>query len=384
MNQLRPFLLRMSAFLILVVAICIVLFRSLIDAFLANPALNGVILGVLIIGIIFAFRQVLRLSPETSWLTAARNSATNQTFSNPPRLLAPISNMITERHGRVSLSAVSLRSVLDGIGARLDESHDLARYLIGLLIFLGLLGTFWGLLQTITSVGDVIGGLSVGGDNLGSAFDDLKVGLEAPLSGMGTAFSSSLFGLAGSLVLGFLELQASQAQNRFYNDLEDWLSSYTRLTGGSMSLEGGDQPVPAYVSALLERTADSLDDLQRTLSRGEQDRSTASTNLIALTERLTTLTDLIHAEQKLMIKLGENQMEMKPVLERLAESSGKPMMLEDSFRSHLRNLDTHVNRLLEEMIAGREQSVTELRSEFKLLARTIAAIAENERHSGQK
>ena len=384
MNQLRPFLLRMSAFLILVVAICIVLFRSLIDAFLANPALNGVILGVLIIGIIFAFRQVLRLSPETSWLTAARNGATNQTFSNPPRLLAPISNMITERHGRVSLSAVSLRSVLDGIGARLDESHDLARYLIGLLIFLGLLGTFWGLLQTITSVGDVIGGLSVGGDNLGSAFDDLKVGLEAPLSGMGTAFSSSLFGLAGSLVLGFLELQASQAQNRFYNDLEDWLSSYTRLTGGSMSLEGGDQPVPAYVSALLERTADSLDDLQRTLSRGEQDRSTASTNLIALTERLTTLTDLIHAEQKLMIKLGENQMEMKPVLERLAESSGKPMMLEDSFRSHLRNLDTQVNRLLEEMIAGREQSVTELRSEFKLLARTIAAIAENERHSGQK
>ena len=255
MNALRPFLIRMSAFLVIVVAICAGLFSTLLEAFLANAALNGVILGVLVIGIVFSYRQVLRLAPEASWLAATRSNEPGLSLQREPRLLAPLATMIAERRGRVSLNAVSMRSVLDGISSRLDESHDLARYLIGLLIFLGLLGTFWGLLQTVSSVGDVIGGLSVGGEDLGSAFDDLKGGLEAPLAGMGTAFSSSLFGLAGSLVLGFLELQASQAQNRFYNDIEDWLSSHTRLTGGTLSANGGDQSVPAYVSALLERTA---------------------------------------------------------------------------------------------------------------------------------
>jgi hypothetical protein len=383
MNELRPFLIRMSAFLVIVVAICAGLFSTLLEAFLANAALNGVILGVLVIGIVFSYRQVLRLAPEASWLAATRSDEPGQSVQREPRLLAPLATMIAERRGRVSLNAVSMRSVLDGIGSRLDESHDLARYLIGLLIFLGLLGTFWGLLQTVSSVGDVIGGLSVGGEDLGSAFDDLKGGLEAPLAGMGTAFSSSLFGLAGSLVLGFLELQASQAQNRFYNDIEDWLSSHTRLTGGTLSADGGDQSVPAYVSALLERTADSLDDLQRTLARGENNRASSSTNLLSLTEHLATLTDQMRSEQDLMVKLVENQMEMRPVLERLAESERKPIALDEASRSHLRNLDVYVGRLLEEMVAGREQSVNELRSEFKLLARTIAAIAENERRDGR-
>ena len=383
MNELRPFLIRMSAFLVIVVAICAGLFSTLLEAFLANAALNGVILGVLVIGIVFSYRQVLRLAPEASWLAATRSDEPGQSVQREPRLLAPLATMIAERRGRVSLNAVSMRSVLDGIGSRLDESHDLARYLIGLLIFLGLLGTFWGLLQTVSSVGDVIGGLSVGGEDLGSAFDDLKGGLEAPLAGMGTAFSSSLFGLAGSLVLGFLELQASQAQNRFYNDIEDWLSSHTRLTGGTLSADGGDQSVPAYVSALLERTADSLDDLQRTLARGENNRASSSINLLSLTEHLATLTDQMRSEQDLMVKLVENQMAMRPVLERLAESERKPIALDEASRSHLRNLDVYVGRLLEEMVAGREQSVNELRSEFKLLARTIAAIAENERRDGR-
>lgn len=383
MNELRPFLIRMSAFLVIVAAICAALFATLLEAFLANPALNGVILGVLLIGIVFSFRQVLRLAPETAWLTSARTNQPGHSVQRTPRLLAPLATMIKERRGRVSLSAVSMRSVLDGIGSRLDESHDLARYLIGLLIFLGLLGTFWGLLQTVTSVGDVIGGLSVGSEDLGSAFDDLKGGLEAPLAGMGTAFSSSLFGLAGSLVLGFLELQASQAQNRFYNDLEDWLSAHTHLASSSLSVEGGDQSVPAYVSALLERTADSLDELQRTLARGEDNRASSSANLLSLTERLATLTDQMRAEQDLMVKLVENQMEMRPVLERLAETNRQPIALDEASRSHLRNLDVYVNRLLEEMVTGREQSVNELRSEFKLLARTIAAVAENNRRDGR-
>ena len=300
-----------------------------------------------------------------------------------PVLLAPMAALLGNKSGDMALTPTTARSILDSIGMRLEESREMSRYLTGLLVFLGLLGTFWGLLQTVTSVGEVIGGLSVGGKDLGSAFDDLKSGLEAPLEGMGTAFSSSLFGLAGSLVLGFLELQASQAQNRFYNDLEDWLSSHTRLTGGTLSLEGGDQSVPAYVSALLERTADSLDDLQRALTRGEDNRATSSANMLALTERLATLTDQMRAEQDLMVKLVENQMEMRPVLERLAESGGKPVSLDEASRAHLRNLDVYMGRLLEEMVSGREQSVNEIRSEFKLLARTIAAVAENERRDGR-
>ena len=192
-----------------------------------------------------------------------------------------------------------------------------------------------------------------------------------------------LWPLAGSLVLGFLELQASQAQNRFYNDLEDWLSSYTRLSGGTLSVEGGDQSVPAYVSALLEQTADSLDELQRTLARGEDNRASSSANILSLTERLATLTDQMRTEQDLMVKLVENQMEMRPVLERLAERGGQPTVLDEASRSHLRSLDVYLGRLLEEMVAGREQSVNEIRAEFKLLARTIAAVAENERRDGR-
>lgn len=382
MSGQRPFLIRMSVFLVFVIGVVVALVGTLAAAFFANPVLNGVILGVLIIGIVYNFRQVLLLKPDTAWLEAVRNEDVPGTVPGMvprnPRLLAPLATMLADRRGRMMLSAVSMRSLLDGIGSRLDESRDLSRYMIGLLIFLGLLGTFWGLLQTVTSVGDVIGDLSVANQDMLGVFDDLKAGLEAPLEGMGTAFSSSLFGLAGSLVLGFLDLQASQAQNRFYNRLEDWLSSYTRLSGGTLAVEG-DQSVPAYVSALLEKTADSLDDLRRILARGEEQRGVSAANLLSLTERLTTLTDHMRSEQDLMVKLVENQIEMRPVLERLAAGATQPAGLDEPSRAHLRNLDVYVTRLLEELVSGREQTVAELRGEIKLLARTIAAIAEDER-----
>lgn len=380
MNPQRTFLIRMSIFLVFVAGVCAALNATLIDAFMANSVLNGVILGVLLLGIIHIFRQVITLAPETAWLARVQSGQVPGSKAHrSPRLLASLSTMLADRGGRVTLSAVSMRSVLDGIGSRLDEQRDLSRYMIGLLIFLGLLGTFWGLLQTVTSVGDVIGNLSVGSQDVVSAFDDLKGGLEKPLAGMGTAFSSSLLGLAGSLILGFLELQASQAQNRFYNELEDWLSSYTRLSGGTLGADGGDQSVPAYVNALLEKTADSLDELQRTLAKGEDRRASSSVDMLSLTERLATLTDQMRAEQDLMVKLVENQMQMQPVLEKLAHGAAQPAGLDESSRSHLRNLDVYVTRLLEEIVTGREQTVNELRGEIKLLARTIAAIAEEER-----
>jgi hypothetical protein len=355
-----------------------VLFGQLYEAFLANPGLNGLILGVLLLGIVYIIRQVYQLNGEERWIHNFRSGKPGLSVQEAPRLLAPMAAMLGERKGRFSLSAMALRSLLDGIASRLDEQRDLSRYLIGLLIFLGLLGTFWGLLQTIRSVADVIGGLSVAGGELGAVFNDLKSGLRAPLTGMGTAFSSSLFGLAGSLVLGFLELQAGQAQNRFYNDLEDWLAGQTRLSSGLALGEGGDQAVPAYVQALLEQTADSLESLQRTLERGEESRISANRGIVSLSDKLGTLTDQMRTEQSLMMKLAETQMEIKPILARMAESVhvGGSTGLDESVRGNIRNIDVQMARLLEDMSSGRTEMVSELRSEIRVLSRTLAAIAE--------
>ncbi|MHA1597122.1 MAG: flagellar motor protein MotA [Alphaproteobacteria bacterium] len=375
MTNPRRFLLRMVLFLIAVGGVIAALLEPLREAFFANAPLNGLILGVLILGILYNFRQVLTLYPEVAWIDNYRQNG-QLASDGTPRLLAPMATMLGERGSdRLSLSALSMRSLLDGIYSRLDESRDLSRYTIGLLIFLGLLGTFWGLLETVSSIGQVISGLSVGGD-MTSMFSDLKSGLEAPMSGMGTAFSSSLFGLAGSLVLGFLDLQAGQAQNRFYNDLEEWLSGLTRLSSGAL-MDGGEQSIPAYVQALLEQTAESLENLQRTITKGEESRIAASDNLMVLSEKMGTLTDHMRTEQALMMKLAESQVEMKPILAKLADGGGPGQGgIDDVTRDHIRNLDLHLARLLEESARGRDDLIAQMRSEIKLLARTIAAAKE--------
>ncbi|GLR79735.1 flagellar motor protein MotA [Azospirillum oryzae] len=374
MTRPERFLTRMILFLVVVGAVTGLLFPALRSAFLNNAPLNGVILATLLAGIAFIFRQVLMLRPEVAWLEQYQSGVAPASLQEPV-LLAPMARMLGERRGRLTLSALSMRSLLDGIASRLDESRELSRYLIGLLIFLGLLGTFWGLLHTVQSVGGVIGSLSVQGGDVGTMFSHLQQGLEAPLVGMGTAFSSSLFGLAGSLVLGFLELQASQAHNRFFQDLEDWLSSATRLSSAAAGgLESGDHAASAYLTALLEQTAENLDSLQRTVATAEEGRRAANANLMALTERLSSLTDHMRAEQQLLLRLGENQLEVKGLLDRLAENAGAGF--DDASRQHLRNMDIYLARIVEESSNGRVQAVQEIRSEIKLLARTIAALAE--------
>jgi hypothetical protein len=379
MTHPRRYLIRMAIFLAAVVVVAGVLFAGIRDAFMSNPALNGLIIGVLLLGIGYIFRTVFVLTSDVAWLESFRARRAGLSIVPQPRMLAPMAAMLGDRTDRFSLSALSMRSLLDGIGARLDESRDISRYLIGLLIFLGLLGTFWGLLQTIDSVSGVIASLNVGSGEMGAVFDDLKSGLQAPLSGMGTAFSSSLFGLAGSLVLGFLELQAGQAQNRFFNDLEDWLSGQTRLSSGALQADG-DQSVPAYVQALLEQTADGLENLQRTLQRGEESRIGANSGITALADRLGTLTDQMKAEQNLMVKLAESQMDLKPILSRLEEGLNRPALGNaagaDEVPAHIRNIDIHLARLLEETATGRVEMVQELRNEIRVLSRTLAAIAE--------
>src|SRR5262252_1737943 len=381
MSQSRRFVLRMVLFLALVAGLAALLGRSLVTAFMGNPAVNGVILGILIAGIIYIFRQVLLLDPELDWIARFRNqqSGDDSLSERPPRLLGPMARMLQAQKGRrVSLSASSLQALLDGISSRLNETRETSRYLIGVLIFLGLLGTFYGLLETVRSVGDVIGALNLGGGDVARAFADLKSGLESPLQGMGTAFSASLFGLAGSLVLGFLDLQAGQAQNRFYNELEEWLSAYTRLSAGPLG-DAGDGSVPAYIQALLEQTADSLENLQRLLGRSEESRIGANATLASLTERLGALGEQVKAGQLLMVRLAENQLELRPSLTRLADAIENWVGHEDVLRSHLRNIEAYVARLSEDVVQGREQSVQDLRGDIRIVARTIAALAEDAR-----
>ncbi len=363
----RRFLIRMGAFLGAVLLVVAALHSGLLHAFLNNIPLNSLILAILALGIVLNFRRVITLEYDIEWLTATRQGREFSPLSgHGPRLLAPLAAMLGEKQGRFSFSPAALRSLLDGISARLDESREMARYFTGLMIFLGLLGTFWGLSQTVGSLGAVIRDLTFSSDDVGSAFANLKQGLDAPLAGMGTAFSTSMIGLAGSLILGFLDLQSAQAQNLFYNDLEDWLSGQTKMTAGLGSGEGTDQPIPVYIQALLEQTAESLDNLQRVLLRGEEGRISANQNMRQLTDKLATLADQMKTEQALMLKLAEHQLEMKPILARLSEARA-----DETARNHLRNMDNSLSRLVEEFSTGRDELIREIRGEIKLLARTM-------------
>jgi len=359
------------------------LWDQILLAFFHNPFLNSFILGVLAVGALYLFWQVIQLNSDISWVENFRTGG-KSVSSAQPRLLAPMSAMLRDKTGgKLSLSASAMRSLLDGIQSRLDESREISRYLTGLLIFLGLLGTFWGLLNTIDSVAAAIKGMKVGtnGDPA-SMFESLKQSLEGPLSGMGIAFSASLFGLSGSLLLGYLDLRAGQAQARFFNELEDWLSGQTRIGSGNALVEG-DQPVPAYIQALLEQTAESLGELQRTIGRAEDNRHQAGANFKLLADQIGQLNDQLRSEQQVMQRLADSQGELKLFMQRLGElAASGGFGLDANSRNHLRNIDGLLNRLADDLQQGRTIAVQDLRSEIKVLTRTIAVAAGLERTPG--
>jgi hypothetical protein len=293
----RIFLVRMVIFLVIAAFVPLVLYREVADAFMNNPGLNGLIVGVLIVGIAMAVRGVIVLMPEVRWVNSFRRRETG--FDQPPpRLLAPMATLLRDRADTLALSTSTWRSILDSISTRLDENRDILRYLAGLLVFLGLLGTFWGLVTTVSSVGATIQTLSVGSGDAGLIFEDLKQGLAAPLAGMGIAFSSSLFGLAGSLVLGFLDLQAGQAQNRFYTELEDWLSTITDTEDlGLTEEEAGN-------SALEIRA--SVERLSRIVQEGGGTRA-STTAMANLAEGIQGMVQHMRKEQQMVRDWMEGQ-----------------------------------------------------------------------------
>jgi len=244
------YLVKIVIFLILVGLVAAILFTNIVTFFWANPFINAMIFFALFIGIFLSFRQLFRLFPEVKWVNSLQDGSTTQV--RPPILLAPVAGLLRERIGEAIITPSSMRSILDSVGNRLDEAKDTSRYLTGLLVFLGLMGTFYGLLETVSSVAGVINALDVTSADSASLFANLKEGLAAPLGGMGTAFSSSLFGLAGSLILGFLDLQTSQAQNAFYTDLEDWMTSMTELDHpvSAMQANAGGPDMQAMIDSI--------------------------------------------------------------------------------------------------------------------------------------
>ena len=331
----RPsiFLMRMLVFLALIGFIVAIASPMLISAFKTNPFLNGLIIGVLFFGVLFAFRQVLRLYPEIKWVNAFRIADPGLAAGQQPTLLAPMATMLRERTGTLSLSTTAMRSIMDSIGTRLDEARDTGRYLVGLLVFLGLLGTFWGLLETIQSVGNTIQSLDTKSGDAGVVFDDLKSGLAAPLKGMGTAFSASLIGLSGSLVLGFLELQASHAHNRFYNELEEWLSGITELTpaGGSASSDQATRQLSVAAYDMQRAIAELSAQLQSGAGLGMQAGLPAPGHDQAIKELAVGVDQLVmqmRAEQTVVRKWVDDQAarhtEMTTVLKDLAQRMAEP------------------------------------------------------------
>jgi hypothetical protein len=303
----RIFLVRMLVFLVLCGLIAFVLQRQIINAFNANPWLNGLILTVLLIGIVLSFLRVIRLFPEVSWVNSFRRADPGIAVAKAPTLLAPMAAILGgERIGRVAISAQTMRAFLDSLATRLDEARDISRYLTGLLVFLGLLGTFWGLIETVSSVGGIINNLNVGGD-ADTVFNALKEGLAAPLGGMGISFSSSLFGLAGSLILGFLDLQTSQAQNRFYTNLEDWLATTVQETGTI----GSGGAIPPSITEAIERLRHSVNEA------GSGKATTAA--MANLAEAIQGLVQHMRAEQQMIRDWADSQAKLNGDIRRFME-----------------------------------------------------------------
>lgn len=306
------YLIKMLIFVILVALVGGILAPQLLGAFWSSPYINSLILLVLAVGILLSFRQVVRLMPEVRWVNSLQDGDPNPN-GRQPVLLAPVAGIMRERLGEAIITPASLRSILDSVGLRLDEAKETSRYLTGLLVFLGLLGTFYGLLLTVSSVSEVIQGLDIGSDGAGDAFGSLKQGLVEPLNGMGTAFSSSLFGLTGSLILGFLDLQTGQAQTAFYTDLEDWMSSMTEL----------DHPMTAMQASGLGVSGNEMQAMFDRLGTTMQSSSSSQNAIRAMAELARGIDGLvkhIRAEQDDLRAYISDQGETNKKLRELIEA----------------------------------------------------------------
>lgn len=375
--RLSRYLTAMTIFLVAVAAIAVALIARLEGAFLANPVLNAVLIAVWLIGIAYIIIQTLRLSPEIKWVQAVQRNRLAARDIEPPPLMGSLARLMESRGTPLSLTPTALRAVLDGVAVRLDESREIARYFTGLLIFLGLLGTFWGLLKTVGSVGAVVSSLSVTADPT-ELFTNLKAGLQGPLSGMGTAFGSSLLGLAGSLVLGFLDLQMGQAQNRFFLDLENWL--FASAGGGERVMGEEASPLPV-IQALVDRTAQNIDGFRQIMTETEDSRNQSAQAMWTLGQKIDALVGAEENQQQvidtLLRQAGERDAAVIAALGRVEQALGKADgALGAEAVGHLRAIETGIQRLVNDQTQTRARALEEARAEVARLARTLGIVTD--------
>jgi hypothetical protein len=341
-----------------------------LPVFEANLWLNGFIFFVFVLGVIATFWQVLQLIGSARWIDGFAAQLPGHEMTQPPSMLAPLATLLRSRGKRMQIASTSARSILDSVAQRIDEAREITRYIVSLLIFLGLLGTFYGLATTVPAVVDTIRSLAPReGEESIAVFNRLMTGLEAQLGGMGVAFSSSLLGLAGSLVVGLLELFAGHGQNRFYRELEEWMSTITRVGFASGDGDGGEG---GAVTHLLDHMAEQMDALQSMLSQSDMSRAMVDQKLGVLADSIERLTHRMSDQnpvQLALLRLAEGQERLIASLEARETSAHEGIDAESRMR--LRSIDVQMLRILEEISAGRQETMTELRTDLAALTRVL-------------
>lgn len=341
-------------------------FADIAAIFWSNPYLNGAILVVFVLGILSCFGQVVQLISSVQWIEAFARERIGASLTKAPSLLAPLATLLRTRGARMQLSSSSGRSILDSVAQRIDEDREIARYIGNTLIFLGLLGTFYGLATTVPALVETIRSLTPEeGESGAEVFGRLQHGLEAQLGGMGTAFSSSLLGLAGSLVVGLLELFAGHGQNRFYRELEEWLSTITRL-GFASGDEGGEDG--AMMTGFVGHLAEQMESLQVMLTQSDISRAQVDERLGDVANAIERMAASVHggANNELLVRIAEGQ---ERLIDKLQDSGVDGIDAESRMR--LRSIDVQMLRILEEMTAGRQETVADLRGDLVALTRAV-------------
>ena len=344
-----------------------VAFASLLDVFWTNPYLNSAIVLVFVLGVLSCFWQVAQLMRSVGWIERFAKTHTNTSLAEVPSLLTPLATLLRSRGARMQLSSSSSRSILDTVASRIDEDREITRYLGSTLIFLGLLGTFYGLATTVPALVDTIRSLNPGeGETGADIFARLQAGLEAQLGGMGTAFSSSLLGLAGSLVVGLLELFAGHGQNRFYRELEEWLSTMTRV-GLSSGDEGGTDQ--GAMSGVVDHLAEQMEALQLMFTQTDIGRTQLDDRLGELASAMNRLAQRMETDTSAdaLARMAKSQDRLLVKLGDLAAGEG----IDAESRMRLRSIDVQMLRILEEISAGRQETMAELRTDIAALTRAI-------------
>ncbi len=359
----------MITFTLAVVGVGVAISQGLATAFSANSVLNGVILGILVFGAAVSFVQVFRLKAAIDWLNTFREKRENKRA--PSAIIAPLLPALGKNGEVLPLGTHTTRAMLDSVYARIDEGREVVRYLMNTLILLGLLGTFWGLLQTVSGITSVVGGLNVGDGDLKLVFDRFKDGLQTPLKGMGISFSASLFGLASSLILGFYDLTAGRIQSRFCEELEDWISAAPATSTDEVPATSTAIAPARYQEAFIQNLADQLERLQKVFRQQEQSREAERVSVRNLSEGVSALDDHLKSQQSVLVKLAELQQQVAPVLTRLGEKLGSTN--QETIEEHTRRIDMNLKEIGERVSRSADTVASELREELKIIAKILAS-----------